>query len=100
MRAPLDHQGGQRNIGRYHQISSRHAPHDLVVSDIESHWNHEHANIRRARHVQGLIGDQRHHDLALLRLAVKHLLHRPRTSVGIDPDMHAELRFLLYNRSS
>src|SRR6185369_244336 len=71
-----------------HQIARLDCIRDMVVRHVESSTHLDHANPRRRRRTQHLVGNQNQMQLGTLGGAVEDVFDYGRASVGVDPDPH------------
>jgi hypothetical protein len=77
-----DDLGGQRNVRGDHQVPGLRLLHDVVVGDVEAGPDLHRAHVRRARHLDGLVGHQRHPHRHALRGPEQDFLDHVRAGVG------------------
>ena len=88
LRAARDHERGERDVRRHHQIAGPHLLHDPLVRHVPAVVHAEGPDEGRGRDAEGRVGHQRRHHLRALGGPEEDLLDDLRAGVGIHPDRH------------
>src|SRR3569833_1229744 len=89
LRALLDHRGGERDVGRDHEVARGDLAGDPAVRHVETAGDLHRADMRRTRYPQRLVGDQGQAHRGALGRTEQDLLDAARAGIGVHPNPHA-----------